>query len=220
LEVDVVRLASELPNDNPALHGGVMWICDALTGPARAERVPVRGAAPAPIEEAAPSSLDEVRGEITDDIVVEELEPIEMSLEGVATESSVLPPPPDDPFTLFVCTLADVAIGAGAPHVAAILPGLLFDGRLPEPLDPDVAEALRESGIHDGEQVSPAFVAVTAAWRAILHGTSEDFDACGASMLDEWASELLGRLLASPTRTSSLRQELRSRGVAAFGMTA
>jgi len=135
-------------------------------------------------------------------------------------DSSVLPPAPDDPFTVLVCMLADVAIGAGSPHVASLLPGLLFDGRLPEILDADAAEALRESGLWDGARVAPAFVAVTSAWCAILRGTSDDFDACGSSMLDEWAADLLARLLAAPAKAPSLRQELRSRGVAAFGLAA
>ena len=135
-------------------------------------------------------------------------------------DSSALPPAPDDPFTVLVCMLADVAIGAGSPHVASLLPGLLFDGRLPEILDADAADALRASGVWDGAQVAPAFVAVTSAWCAILRGTSDDFDACGASMLDEWAADLLARLLAAPAKAPSLRQELRSRGVAAFGIAA
>ena len=135
-------------------------------------------------------------------------------------DSSALPPAPDDPFTTLVCTLADVAIHAGAPNVAAVLPGLLFDGRLPDVLDADVEGALRAAGFWDGREVSPAFVATTAAWRAILRGTSDDFDACGAAMLDEWASDLLAKLLSAPARAQTLRQELRSRGVAAFGLAA
>ncbi|MBN9164395.1 MAG: hypothetical protein J0I07_25755, partial [Myxococcales bacterium] len=36
----------------------------------------------------------------------------------------------------------------------------------------------------------------------------------------EWAADLLARLLAAPAKAPSLRQELRSRGVAAFGLAA
>ncbi|MDF2693079.1 MAG: hypothetical protein K0S65_1462, partial [Labilithrix sp.] len=126
----------------------------------------------------------------------------------------------DDPFTVLVCTLADVAIGAGSPHVASLLPGLLIDGRLPELLDQETSEALRVAGIWDGTTVTPAFMGVAMAWRAILRGTSDDFDACGAAMLDEWSSELLARLLAAPAKAPSLRQELRNRGIAAFGLAA
>jgi len=144
----------------------------------------------------------------------------EVVASDVPRETSSLPPAPDDPFTVLVCTLADVAIGAGSPHIASLLPGLLFDGRVPEPLDAGAAAALRAAGIWDGNAVAPAFVEVTAAWRAILRGTSDDFDACGAAMLDEWASELLARLLEAPAKAPILRQELRSRGIAAFGLAA
>ncbi|MBX3264318.1 MAG: hypothetical protein KF782_31895 [Labilithrix sp.] len=143
-----------------------------------------------------------------------------VACEAPVHDSSALPPAPDDPFTVLVCTLADVAIGAGSPHVASLLPGLLYDGRLPDSLDAEAAEALRGAGVLEGSEVAPAFLAVTSAWRAILRGTSDDFDACGASMLDEWASDLLARMLAAPASAPSLRQELRTRGVAAFGLAA
>jgi hypothetical protein len=331
VEVDVVSLASEFPNDNPALHCGVIWVCLEPTGPALAERVhpPVRAfeeppsiaveacseaAAPsAPPESLAPPE-DEDEDAMSAPIVVEDLEPLPLSIEGETTtcfaeveppapadllelvdapleltvepaspivvvepmaetliaepepepepvpvpaasgvvlaearidveeepapdttactpvfeeviassvhDSSSLPPSPDDPFTTLVCTLADVAIGAGSHHVASLLPGLLFDGRLSDTVDEASAEALRAAGIVEGSEVTPAFVAVTTAWRAILRGTSDDFDACGAAMLDEWAAELLARLLATPAKAPALRQELRSRGVAAFGLAA
>ena len=56
------------------------------------------------------------------------------------------------------------------------------------------------------------------AWRSILLGTSDDFGACGAAMLDEWAADLVARLLGAPSRATALRRDLRSRGVAAFGL--
>jgi hypothetical protein len=138
----------------------------------------------------------------------------------VTHDSSALPPAPDDPFTVLVCMLADVAIQAGSPNVASLLPGLLFDGRLPDTIDADVLDALRAAGLWDGREIAGTFVTTTCAWRAILRGTSDDFDACGAAMLDEWASDLLAKLLNSPAKATTLRQELRSRGVAAFGLAA
>ncbi|MBX3213776.1 MAG: hypothetical protein KF850_17180 [Labilithrix sp.] len=370
--MDVVNLASEFPNDNPALHRGVIWVCLEPTGYARPERVfapsepapalepvvasepavapepvvalepavapePVVALEPVAASEPSPAGValavvgaattepvaadaerdlcvpphdslappeDDQEDEAAAAILVEELEPVEMSVEGaegasdvpapavseivlaaprvevdvardlvaladdvgvsnavdvtprfdeiVATEapaldasalppaldssalppaldssalppaldSSALPPAPDDPFIVLVCTLADVAIAAGSPHVASLLPGLLYDGRLPEPLDAEAADALRAAGVLEGSSVAPAFIAVTSAWSAILRGTSDDFDACGASMLDEWAADLLARMLAAPARAQSLRQELRTRGVAAFGLAA
>src|SRR5690606_18282241 len=112
--------------------------------------------------------------------------------------SSALPPPSDDPFTILVSTLADVAIGAGSPHIASLLPGLLFDARLPTSLDEATAAALRDVEAGDGAEVTAEFVGIPEAWRAILRGTSHDFDACGAAMLDEWAASLLASLLETP----------------------
>ena len=53
-----------------------------------------------------------------------------------------------------------------------------------------------------------------------MRGTSEDFSACGDAMLDEWAADLLARLVGGPTRATTLKRELRDRGVAAFGFAA
>lgn len=292
----MAALASEFPNDNFALHRGVIWVCVEPTGRAEA----MRAAAPKRASLAPPE--DDQEDASAAPIVIEELDPVdvEVSLEGdvvvasseprqsevtsfepevveapvpaasgvvlagtttevedasssslppvfeevttndaarsgrgalegrspsndnevVAHDSTTLPSAPDDPFTVLVCTLADVAIGAGSPHVASLLPGLLVDGRLPELLDQETSEALRVAGIWDGTTVTPAFMGVATAWRAILRGTSDDFDACGAAMLDEWSSDLLARLLAAPAKAPSLRQELRNRGIAAFGLAA
>jgi hypothetical protein len=246
MEVDVVTLSSEFPNDNPALHRGVSWVCLEPTGPAIAcceapepMPEPMIEACPERVEAEAPPAIviaepdaneheDEGEGE---EIVVEELELVDVRVEGVTPafeempaceppprESTAPPPAPDDPFAVLVCTLAEVAIGAGALDVAALLPGLLFDGRLPEALEGDVAVALREGGLWDGAAVTPSFIAGANAWRSILRGTSDDFAACEPSMLDEWAAELLARLLQAPAKAPTFRQELRSRGVAAFGL--
>lgn len=168
---------------------------------------------PGPSSESAAASLVDSVVPVFDEVVTVSPVPNDDS-------SSALPPAPEDPFTILVCTLADIAIGAGSPHVASMLPGLLFDARLPETLDGEVLETLRAAGICNDNEVTPGFVAITSAWRAILRGTSDDFDACGAAMLDEWASDLLARLLSAPARAPALRQELRSRGVAAFGLAA
>lgn len=308
MSVDVGFVASEFPNDNPALHGGVIWVCLEPTARPTPELVPrhepVRAktlvvaeviaeicaavdviaetvAAPAvdvppveeapPLEEHAPPTIIDVMAEteeaflveeltplapaietiafapeplepaveehVVDDLIVEELEPLDAtgSIEVAAADGTVVfesvappsidasdsgpPPPSDDPFTALVCTLADVAISAGSPHVASLLPGLFFDARLPEALDADTAAILEAAGIWNGEAVEPLFIATVNAWRGILRGTSDDFSACG-SMLDEWTSDLLARLLDTRAAAPRFRQELRTRGVAAFGLAA
>mgnify|MGYP001428332713 CR=1 FL=1 len=214
-------LVEELEPIEASVEGTPVPIADARAAPD--ERAP----------ETAPSSLPELltlEVEAEDEVEVEaeaEAESgviLSASFEelvdagAVPKDSTELPAAPDDPFTVLVCTLADIAIGAGAAQVAALLPGLLFDGRISEPLDAGTADALRGAGILDGTEVASTFVATTHAWRAILRGTSEDFSACGAAMLDEWASQLLATLLVAPAKTPTLRQELRARGVAAFGL--
>ena len=156
-----------------------------------------------------------------DEIVVEDLPPLDetASVEGAAVaESIALPAASDDPFRIFLSTLVDIALGAGSPHVASVLPALLLEGRLELGMTDEVLHALAEAKIASGTELTPAFVAQTNAWRAILLGTSDDFAACGAAMLDEWAADLIARLLGAPSRATALRRELRSHGVAAFGL--
>lgn len=317
--MDVGSLVSEFPNDNPALHGGVRWICLEVTGLCSAERepTPLVGAviAEAVAEtavvadvEAVAEALEEALADACppvlesgivlsahvddedDEIIVEELEPLgelepeaaplvmvatetlpppmmmdsepppastcepealEESIETVVAEAvaeeanppeanetapiesasndsseieteteTVLPPPPEDPFTVLVCRLADIAIGAGAPDVAAVLPELLMDGRLSNDVGVESAAALAEAGIVVDGTVTATFAGQAAAWREILRGTSDDFDATGGAMLDEWAAEVLACLLGARSRGPSLKKDLRSRGVAAFGLVA
>ena len=156
-----------------------------------------------------------------DEIVVEELPPLDeaASVEGaVVAESMVVPAASNDPYTILLNTLVDVALGAGSPYVASLLPALLFEGRLEDGMPGEVVQALAEANIANGAALSLAFVAQMNAWRAILLGASDDFGACGAAMLDEWAADLVARLLGAPSRAPALRRELRSRGVAAFGL--
>ncbi len=58
---------------------------------------------------------------------------------------------------------------------------------------------------------------VARAWCAILRGESEDFSLCGTP-LDEWASQTLARIADAPQKAAQFRRDLRSRGVAAFGL--
>lgn len=311
----MVSLCPEFPNDNPALHRGVSWVCLDVTGDAVAVHEAIDAAleplalvphreplievadvaaeiaeiaealalaiepeaherdadgeaeaqadlepasvsvadlvAPFEIEDVPAPRIsgivpvgqdvyldDEADDEADDEILVEELPPLDGSvcLEGVvanepavepasvetvavvAAPATTLPPAPDDPFTVLLGTLADVAVGAGSPHVASVLPGLLLEGRLDHAMSAEVTQALAEANIVQGTEVTATFAAQTRAWRAILGGESDDFAACGSAMLDEWAAELLARLLGAPSRATALRRELREHGVAAFGL--
>jgi hypothetical protein len=131
----------------------------------------------------------------------------------------------NDPFSTFLCTLAEVALSAGGESVAAHLPALLGDddfdaSSLPEP----VIDALLAGGLlerkADGLARGEAFNRTAGAWRCVLRGVSDDLSACGERALDEWAADLVARLVAAPAKTEQLRRELRRRGVAAFGLVA
>jgi hypothetical protein len=98
--------------------------------------------------------------------------------------------PEDDAFSRFVRMLEDIASVSGTPDSAL---------RLSQALASDPT---------------------AAAWRAILLAESNDFAACGPQTLDEWAADLVAQALAAPAKTEIVRRELRSRGVAAFGLVA
>jgi hypothetical protein len=156
-----------------------------------------------------------------DDLVVEPLEPFEPT--ETVYGSSELPPAPDDPFAVFVCTLADACLAAGELAVAGLLPSLLFSGQLAEGKGDDLALAeLVERGWlmpdEGGYRMREQLMAEAAGWRAILRGTSDDLAPCGPLPLDEWAAHLAAGLCAKPEKEPVFRRELRSRGVAAFGL--
>jgi hypothetical protein len=206
----VIALVAEFPNDNPTLHAGVMWVCfETAGGPPIAVReavpvvVEVEAAAlppasePEPLEVAAPVKVEppEQRespresGIVTSACVDDVDEPIVVEeLEPLADAEMVEPVLPVAARPPDDFSLLCAAMAAVAPQVAPSLP------------------------------VALAADGAAAAWRAILDGTSDDLSACGGATLDEWASELLARLLGDPSRAGALRRELRARGVAAFGL--
>jgi hypothetical protein len=172
-------------------------------GGAESAPAPAAAAEPAPVAEPEPAREPQSA-------------PAAASRPGIAR--TALPPPPDDPFVVLVHTLADVALAEGSPPVASLLPALLFEGRLDRDLPAGAMRALEDAGAVAGGQPTDAFAATTRAWSAILRGTSDDFTACGGAMLDEWAADVLSRLLGAEGRSPALRRELRARGVAAFGL--
>jgi hypothetical protein len=237
--------ASEFPNDNAALHGGAVWVVSEPCGawwaePARedeesgatptaiatptatatptvnldTEPNPMTTPTPIPDESTATQSTeaDDPYGDESIEIV-DQLEPIDFDPANRE----------DDAFATFIATLVDVAVEAGCEKAAAILPALLDEGRVvPGVLSSSVIEALLTSGLlvstAAGLVGGEGFRRTAAAWRAVLRGDSEDFSACGTRMLDEWAADLVAGLVAAPAKTERLRRELRTRGVAAFGL--
>ena len=207
------------------------WLEVEVPPPRESAVVP---SASASAREEAPATLAELaaavfEGEGADEepVVVEELEPLEaeVSLEGALVAEAPLPAVvAEEPsavtggaFSVFAATLVDVALAAGSPAAAAAVPALL-EGRVPAALADEARTLLVAGGVLTEDAVSGAFVARCAAWRAILLGTSDDFGPCGASMLDEFAADLLARAMGALGQTPSLKRELRTRGVAAFGL--
>jgi hypothetical protein len=231
----VFSLASEFPNDNPALHRGVMWVCEEVIGPPIPIRVPVEPEPfpePEPITIIAPERRTIPRGEEEtipeeivrtesgiipiarseeedEEIVVEELEPL--------GESAVDEAAADDPYRQLCAVLAAVARAAGDAAVAEAVPALLLEHRVPA-LGEAARAALADAGLITNGALTDAFIATATAWCAVLRGTSDDLSACGGATLDEWAADLLARLLGSVDRAPAMRRDLRSRGVAAFGL--
>ena len=204
-----VLLSPEFPCDNPALFEPDE---DDVVAPRESGIMMV-------VREAIPETFS-IEDEL-EAILVEEIEiPETVSVEGPVTLETILPPAFDDPFQTLVSALEAVAVACGSPHVASMIPSVLLDATLPS-LEPEVLASMIEAGMADASgALTPKFRATVNAWHAILSGTSEDFDACGGAMLDEWCAGMLARLLGTPAKTDALRKDLRARGIAAFGLAA
>lgn len=128
-------------------------------------------------------------------------------------------------FAIYLVTLAEVARAQGVHDtVVEAIPGILGADRLEvRAMDEALVEGLVLRGLltrsESGAVVrSDLVVRTAAAWRGALDGAEPDFSACGTAMFDEWSADLVARLAGTPQKTESLRRELRSRGVAAFGL--
>lgn len=228
--------ASEFPHDNPALSEGVVWTCPspcARALPLREPEPPAPGAlvfgppgaveALAREEAAPPRPIAAVRASsgnlsaappsqaaavlaVEAPALAESVPADRDAAENVPADSAR--PEPEDAFSRLVRALSDVALHAGATRVAASLPGMFTPGRAAA--SPDGVEL---------DATGRELVSIGAAWRDVLSGASSDLNACGARTLDEWGADLLCALLRRPRSESrDLRQKLRARGVAAFGL--
>jgi len=138
-----------------------------------------------------------------------------------------------DPFATLVGALEDTAraLGAGEPGVAclrALFGVTRWDAidaiAAADPGGPAVEALLAGQILVRSETRANAvarasgFTEQVLAWQGILRGETEDFALCAA--LDEWAADVLARVLGAPARAETIRRELRRRGVAAFGLVA
>jgi len=181
---------SEFPNDNPDLHNGSVWY--------------------AADED---DSLDSI--EILDELVFES-----------APEDEPAAQEPADPFYALVHAIESTTLSFGGnPDSLALMRAMLGVTRIETlALDLTGLEALVRAGLAScsaaGVARSERFTREVLAWQDILREKSDDFAACGAAMLDEWASELIAGVLGGATRADAVRRELRKHGVAAFGLLA
>ena len=143
---------------------------------------------------------------------------------AVVENESIPPPPKPDLFQVFARTLIEVALAAGAPgRVVEALPGMLGIARLDasvlgaEAIDALVAANMLARSESGAVVRSDDFVSAAQAWRATILGEEADFSAC-TSTLDEWSANLVATLANMPQQRETFRRDLRSRGVAAFGL--
>jgi hypothetical protein len=183
--------AAEFPHENRLIDRGALWIGSALCGE---DRVEPAIAADVP---AQPAVLAEPRPLL-----------VETRDERVET---------------FVRAMADVARAHGPAETAAHVESLFKFG-MPAPLelsasarasllDGNILEAT-EGGIH----ATAWFARTSSAWQSMLRGEGGNLAECGESTLDGFTADLIARLVAKPSMASTIRRELRRRGIAAFGM--
>ena len=205
-----IAACGEFPNDNPALHRGSIWYCAGVTAAVTIELLaapeapePETVVAEPPTEPTPPVIAADEEEDDGDDIeIVDEL-PLEEVLDDSAPPPETIPPAADDPYASLMGVLEQVARDAGAPDdvvtaLKTVLGQLRIDAGAPADHQRMRSEAL--------------------AWQGILRGESEDFAACGVSMLDEWSALLIATLMGSPGRSDTLKRDLRRHGVAAFGL--
>jgi hypothetical protein len=184
--------AAEFPHENALIDRGALWIGTALCG---AECVATR--APR-ADRVAPQE--------------ERLDP--------RPERAV---PRDARVETFVRAIAEVARAHGPVETAAHVESLFMFGT-PAPLDlsPSARAALLDGNILEatdgGVHATAWFVRTSSAWQSTLRGEGGNLAECGESTLDDWTADLIARLVAKPGMASTIRRDLRRRGIAAFGM--
>lgn len=182
-----------------------------LPVPLPSENTPLERAAsaePAPAECAAPVEAHAEPVELR-------LEPVESSAEPVVTR--------DERVETFVRAIAEVARAHGPAETGAHVESLFKFGT-PAPLDlnPNARAALLEGNILEategGVHATAWFTRTSSAWQSMLRGDGGNLAECGESTLDDWTADLIARLVAKPSMASTIRRDLRRRGIAAFGM--
>ena len=228
--------AAEFPHENALINRGALWIGTALCG---AEKVETVEAAPAPSGEpqvpppgakpkttvsrhaAAPSPT--LPAVLASSEPTPEASPAAASRTGRDSTDADTDAGHQGRVEHFVRTIAEVALAHGPEETAAHVESLFKFGT-PAPLelsdlartalcDGNILEAT-EGGIH----ATAWFMRTSSAWQKMLRGEAENLAVCGESTLDGWTADLIACLVAKPAMASTIRRDLRRRGIAAFGM--
>jgi hypothetical protein len=203
------RLAcSEFPNDNPQLHCGALWVSTTIGEPPSCE-LPTRSphVEPSPRVEMLPPAPAEIEEATLEALPTED----EETLEALAEDT-------DEAIEIVDDLGFDDAVDESPADAFAKLAGLVKD--VARTFGADAEGSARIDTLLGLDVASGAVEPQAAAWRGILRGESEDYDACGASTLDEWAADVVSRVVGGAGRSDGIRRELRRRGVAAFGLVA
>lgn len=170
---------------------------------------------------------------LAEEVEVEVVDDFEEEAFADAVDDSIRPPPPEVPVPLesmvapkmsasvtYLSALKDVAVSFGATAVfAETLDSVL--GHEPMCVDDETGAELVSRGLaaksENGFAPIDEIVRVAAAWQSAFRGDEPDFSVC-SQMLDEWSANLVARLLGRKELFDAIRRELRSRGIAAFGL--
>jgi hypothetical protein len=235
---------AEFPNDNPALHGGAIWRCTEVVGTLSCV-VPIRVPVVETVVEPGPTQIRPVdlvafeaiealepRDEAeNDDAAIEIVDDLDFSDLDIEDGPSTLPgdvtpsdTQADDPFARLVDVLGDAARALGGDDRSLICLRALFGLARADAIAPaeHATQALLAGQVlvRGAKGLAPAneFTSQVLAWQGVLRGESEDFGSLGP--LDEWAADVVARVVGNPARADGIRRELRRRGVAAFGIVA
>lgn len=205
----------EFPTDNPDLF--TARPPSVFPSPPAQEEPEVLASAPIAepiVAVAAPIEEDEAEIEIVESFDDDE---------DFARDADAVPSAPD-PIAIYLSQLTAAALSAGASNeavglLAAVLGFERFDAsRASEP----TLQALHVVGLVDktdaGWARQESVVSTAQAWSVALAGQDPDFSACGSKMLDEWSAEIVSKLAGAPQKVELVRRDLRSRGIAAFGL--
>jgi len=191
--------AAEFPNENPLINRGTLWIGTGMCG---AEMTPTPG------KNGLPPTA----------------EPVTPASAATTTPSAAAAPPlHDERIETFVRAITDVARAHGAAEAAAHAESLFkFGTPAPHVLSPDARAALLDGNILEATDgcvhATAWFASTSSAWQKMLRGEEGNLAVCGESTLDGWTADLIARLVAKPAMASTIRRDLRRRGIAAFGM--